>query len=51
MGIGGISIAAGLAFYGIYAAGVEWAAYPAVALGITIGPILLLVGLIMHLSS
>ena len=51
MGIGGISIAAGLIFYGIYAAGAEWAGVPAVALGITIGPILLLIGFVMYLSS
>jgi hypothetical protein len=51
MGFGAASMGAGLIFYGLYKLGVEFLAVPAAVLGITVGPILLLIGLIMLLSS
>jgi hypothetical protein len=52
MGMGAISIGVGLLFAGIAeVSGVEAFFYPAVVLGITVGPILLVIGLLVVLVS
>jgi hypothetical protein len=48
MGFGAGSVVLGLGFWGLMAAtGVEGLLYPALFFGVTLGPILLLVGLVV----
>lgn len=47
MGFGFMSIGAGLLFAGLYKAGLDFAVYPALVLGVTIGPIAIVIGLLV----
>jgi hypothetical protein len=47
MGFGAMSIGAGLLFAGLYSAGLDFAVYPALVLGVTVGPIALVIGLLV----
>ena len=52
MGMGAISVALGLIFAGVYEVShVQAFAYPAIVLGVTVGPILLVIGLLVVLIS